>query len=132
MANPGRPLGQDASSRVSRAHVLKDIVGSLATVPSVKGGLLVTPDGLVITADVPAHTQVEALAALGATLGRELELGTTRLGRGAFRMAFFVADGGTLFVAASRVGFLILLAERNADIGSVRLALGRAIDHLQR
>jgi predicted regulator of Ras-like GTPase activity (Roadblock/LC7/MglB family) len=138
MADPGQPLEHDATrtepsavSRVSRAHVLKDIVGSLSKLPSIRGGLLVTPDGLVITADLPARVQVEALAALGATLGRELEVGTARLGRGVFKMALFAADSGTLFVGGSRVGFLILLGDRNADPSSVRVALSRAIDRLQ-
>jgi predicted regulator of Ras-like GTPase activity (Roadblock/LC7/MglB family) len=137
MADLARPLEQSTprngpAPRVSRAHVLKDIVGGLSKVPGIRGGLLVTPDGLVITADLPARSQVEALAALGATLGRELELGTGRLGRGAFRMAFFAGDGGTLFVGGSRVGFLILIGDRNADGATVRMALARAIDRLQR
>src|SRR5262245_55251504 len=78
--------------RPSRAHVFKEIVASLSTIHGVRGGLLVTPDGLVITTDLPARAQVEALAALGATLGRELELGADRLGRGAFRTAFFSGE----------------------------------------
>jgi predicted regulator of Ras-like GTPase activity (Roadblock/LC7/MglB family) len=120
-----------ARPRPSRARAFKEILAGLSQLASVRGGLLVTPDGLVITADLPPRSQVEALAALGATLGRELELGATRLGHGAFRMALFAADGGTLFVGASRLGFLILLGDRNADLASVRMALARALDHLQ-
>ncbi len=133
-----RSVGQDARSsepaaatpRPPRARVFKEILASLSKVASIRGGLLVTPDGLVITTDLPPRSQVEALAALGATLGRELELGSARLARGAFRMALFAADNGTLFVGGSRVGFLILLGERNADMASVRMALARALDHL--
>ena len=138
MADQERSVGQDARSggpagaapRPSRARVFKEILASLSKVASIRGGLLVTPDGLVITAHLPPRSQVEDLAALGATLGRELELGSARLERGAFRMALFAADNGTLFVGGSRVGFLILLGERNADMASVRMALGRALDHL--
>ena len=111
--------------------MFKEIVASLSAAASVRGGLLVTPDGLVIIADLPPHSQVEALAALGATLGRELELGSARLGRGAFRVAVFAADGGTLFVCGSRPGFLILVGDRNVDVTSVRMALGRALDRLE-
>ncbi len=120
-----------ARPRPSRARVFKEILASLSHLARVQGGLLVTPDGLVITADLPPRSQVEALAALGATLGRELELGAARLGHGAFRMALFAAESGTLFVGASRLGFLILLGDRNADMASVRVALSRALDHLQ-
>ncbi len=139
MADQGGPPMPDTQqsepattlSQPSRARVFKEIVASLSKVPNVRGGLLVTPDGLVITADLPPRSQVEALAALGATLGRELEMGSARLGRAAFRMALFTADDGTLFVGGSRVGFLILLGDRNADVASVRMALARTLDRLQ-
>ncbi len=120
-----------ARPRPPRARVFKEILAGLSQLAGVRGGVLVTPDGLVITADLPPRAQVEALAALGATLGRELELGAARLGRGQFRMALFAADGGMLFVGSNRLGFLILLGERNADMASVRMALSRALDHLQ-
>ena len=139
MAEQRRSVGKEAGGgepaaavpRPLRARVFREILAGLSNVASIRGGLLVTPDGLVITADLPPRTQVEALAALGATLGRELELGAGRLGRGAFRMALFVADNGTLFIGSSRVGFLILLGDRNADVSSVRMALARALDRLQ-
>jgi predicted regulator of Ras-like GTPase activity (Roadblock/LC7/MglB family) len=113
-----------------RARAFKDIIASLAKVASIRGVLLVTPDGLVITTALPSRSPVEALAALGATLGRELELGSTRLGRGQFRMALFVADHGTLFVGASRIGFVILLGDGNAHVASVQAALAAALDRL--
>jgi len=120
-----------AASRPSRARVFKEIVADLSRVPSVRGSLLVTPDGLVITAELPPRAPVEGLAALGATIGRELEEGSARLGRGPFRMAVFAADGGTLFVCGSRPGFLIVLGDRNVDVTSVRTALAGAVDRLQ-
>ena len=136
MADPGKPRSDarrkpGGPAQPSRARVFKEIVASLSTAASIRGGLLVTPDGLVIIADLPPRSQVEALAALGATLGRELEVGSARLGRGTFRMAVFAADGGTLFVCCSRPGFLILVGDRNVDVTSVRMALGRALDRLQ-
>jgi predicted regulator of Ras-like GTPase activity (Roadblock/LC7/MglB family) len=136
MANPGgwpdarrKPGG--AAPPPSRAHVFREIVASLSAAASVRGGLLMTPDGLVIIDDLPPRSQVEALAALGATLGRELELGSTRLGNGAFRMAVLAADGGTLFLCSSQAGFLILIGDRNVDVTSVKMALGRALGRLQ-
>jgi len=91
----------------------------------------VTPDGLVITSELPPRFPVEALAALAATLGRELELGASRLERGAFRTAIFSADDGTVFVGGSPVGYLTLVADRNVNAEAVRAALGRAVDRLR-
>lgn len=92
---------------------------------------MVTPDGLVIASELPPQSPVEALSALGATLGRELELGADRLGRGEFKTALFSADDGTVFVGGSPVGFLVLLADPNVDTASVLTALRQALDRLR-
>lgn len=105
-------------------------MASLARLDGVRGGLLVTPDGLVITAALPPGVPVEALAALGATLGRQLELGATRFAQGAFHTAVFGADEGVLLVGGSHVGFVVLLGERSTDTAALRTALGEALDRL--
>jgi predicted regulator of Ras-like GTPase activity (Roadblock/LC7/MglB family) len=119
-----------APRRPLRARAFEEIVASLATIASVRGVLIVTPDGLVITASLPPRSPVEALAALGATLGRELEVGAARLGRGPLRAAVFVADHGMLFVGASRIGFVIVLGDGSAPAASVQVALAGALDRL--
>ena len=122
---PTRP-----SRRPLRARAFKEIAASLATVASVRGVLIVAPDGLVITASLPPRSPVEALAALGATLGRELEVGSARLGRAPLKAAVFVADHGTLFVGASHVGFVIVLGDGSAPVVPIRSALIDALDRL--
>src|SRR5439155_20629270 len=105
MADQERSVAQDARSagpaatapRPSRARVFKEILASLSKVASIRGGLLVTPDGLVITAHLPPRSQEKALAALGATRGRELELGPARLDRRALRMPLYPANTRTHF-----------------------------------
>jgi predicted regulator of Ras-like GTPase activity (Roadblock/LC7/MglB family) len=135
MAGSGRSSESDRrrppATPPSRARVFREVVAGLSGVANVRGGLLVTPDGLVIVADLPPGAPVEALAALGATLGRELEAGSVRLGRGAFRMALFAGESGTLFVCGGRPGFLLVLGDRSVDVASVRTALARAIERLR-
>jgi predicted regulator of Ras-like GTPase activity (Roadblock/LC7/MglB family) len=106
------------------------VLAELSGLEHVSGGVLVTPDGLVITSSLPAAFPVESLAALGATLGRELEIGAERLGRGGFRMASFTATEGTLFIGGSPLGFLILVGGRGTDVAGVRRGLGRALARL--
>ena len=115
----------------SRAQEFREILFGLVKLDGVRGGLIVTPDGLVINSELPQRFPVEALAALAATLGRELELGSDRLERGAFRTALFSSDDGTVFVGGSPVGYLTLLGDRNVNLASVRLALRKAVDRLQ-
>ena len=111
----------------SRGRQVRDIVQTIARLPGVKGALIVAPDGFVIAAEVPEGVAVESLAALAATLGRDLEVGATRLGRGAFQTALFSADDGTLFLATSPIGFVVALAEPQASLQSVRGALAEAV-----
>ena len=106
---------------------MRDIVQTLARLHGAKGALIVAPDGFVIAAEVPQSVAVESLAALAATLGRDLELGASRLGRSAFQTALFSADDGTLFLATSPIGFVVVLAEPQANLQSVRAALAEAV-----
>ena len=121
-ATPGVP---------SRAAAVRSILGDLARIPGIRGGLLIASDGFVIASSLPAELAVEPLAALATTLGRELELGTSRLNRGMVTTAFFSADEGSLFLGPSPMGFVLLLAERSADVGAVRGEFRRALDTLQ-
>ena len=111
----------------SRGRQVRDIVQTIARLHGVKGAAIVAADGFVIAAEVPEGVAVESLAALAATLGRDLEVGATRLGRGAFQTALFSADDGTLFLATSPIGFVVALAEPQANLQAVRGALAEAV-----
>jgi predicted regulator of Ras-like GTPase activity (Roadblock/LC7/MglB family) len=117
-------LEMDGTSRGRQVH---DIVRGLAHMPGMRGALIVAPDGFVIAAEAPDGVAVEPLAALAATLGRDLEVGASRLGHGAFQTGAFSADDGTLFLAASPIGFVVALADPQANLQSVRGALGDVV-----
>jgi predicted regulator of Ras-like GTPase activity (Roadblock/LC7/MglB family) len=117
-------LELDGASRGRQVH---EIVQGLARLPSMRGALVVAADGFVIAAAVPDGVAVEPLAALAATLGRDLEVGATRLGRGAFQTAMFSADDGTMFLAATPIGFVVALAEPQANLQTVRGGLTDAV-----
>lgn len=126
----GARLDPAGAPKISRARGLREALGELRTLAGVLGGLIVTPDGLVVTADLPPRIPAEALAALAATLGRELEEGTRQLGREAFKTAFFSADDGTLLLGGSPIGFVVLVADAGADPAPVALALRNALPRL--
>ena len=117
-------LDQDGTSR---GRQVRDIVEGLGRLHWLRGALVVSPDGFVIASEVPPAVAVEPLAALAATLGRDLEVGASRMGHGAFQTALFSADDGTVFLAASRIGFVVALAEPQANLQSLRSALSEAV-----
>jgi len=111
----------------SRGRQVRDIVHGLRGLQAVRGALLVAADGFVIAADVPPTIALEPLAALAATLGRDLEVGASKLGGGPFQTALFSADDGTLYLAASRIGFVVALADPQANFQVIRGALEEAV-----
>jgi predicted regulator of Ras-like GTPase activity (Roadblock/LC7/MglB family) len=118
----------DAGSRAARVRA---ILAEVTAREHVRGGLLVAPDGFVIASELPPEIALEPLAAVAATLGRELELGADQLGRGALGTAFFSADDGSLFLGGSPVGFLVVVAGPGADAGRLRDEVKRSADALQ-
>jgi predicted regulator of Ras-like GTPase activity (Roadblock/LC7/MglB family) len=114
-----------------RGRQVRDIVQGVARLHGVKGALIVAPDGFVIAAEVAQGVAADSLAALAATLGRDLEVGASRLGRGAFQTALFSADDGTMFLATSPIGFVVALAEPQASLQSVRSALAEAVAQIE-
>jgi predicted regulator of Ras-like GTPase activity (Roadblock/LC7/MglB family) len=131
-AEPRRSAsGVAAGAPTSRARAFREVLADLGRLAGVRGGLIVTADGLMVTADLPPRVPAEALAALAATLGRQLELSMAQLDRGAFRTAVFSADDGSVFVGGSPIGFLILLADATATPAAVTPALRKSLSRLE-
>jgi len=125
-AEPAAPRPASA-----RAREFRRILAEMLKIDRVRGGLVVAADGLVITSSLPRTVAVEPLAALTATLGRELEVGADRLKRTAFHTALFSADDGTVFLGSSPVGFVVVLGDREVNVGLVQWALRKALATLE-
>ncbi len=123
-APPARPAS-------ARAREFRRILAEMLKIDRVRGGVVVAADGLVITSSLPRSIAVEPLAALTATLGRELEVGADRLKRTAFHTALFSADDGTVFLGSSPVGFVVVLGDREVNVGLVQWALRKALATLE-
>lgn len=120
-----------ARPAAARAREFRRILAEMLKIDRVRGGLVVAADGLVITSSLPRAVVVEPLAALAATLGRELEVGADRLKRTAFHTALFSADDGTVFLGSSPVGFVVVLGDREVNVGLVQWALRKALATLE-
>jgi len=119
------------SAGSARARAFRRILAEMLKIDRVRGGLVVAADGLIIAASVPRGVAVEPLAALAATLGRELEVGADRLKRTPFQAALFSADNGTVFLGSSPVGFVVVLGDKEVNIGLVQWALRKALATLE-
>ena len=99
----------------SRGRHVRDIVQELNRLHWVRGAMM------------PPTIAVDSLAALAATLGRELETSAARLGRPSVSTALFSADDGTMFLAGSRIGYLVVLADQQVNVQAIRGALADAV-----
>jgi predicted regulator of Ras-like GTPase activity (Roadblock/LC7/MglB family) len=111
-----------------RGRNFRTLLHDLVQLDHVRGGLIVAADGLAIAAELPEDVPLEALAALAAMLGRELEVRGPRLRRGSFVMAHFAAGGGTVFLGGTPIGFIVLIGDAHVDREHVRRAMAGAMD----
>ncbi len=107
------------------------VLSDLARLDDIHGGLVVSPDGLVMAIHLPPHIAVEPLAALAATLGRDLDLRGPRVRRGTFLMAHVATGDGTVFLCDTPAGFIVLLAEAEVNRDAVRHALRAAMNFVR-
>src|SRR5262244_1690335 len=114
-------------SRAARAREFRRILAEMLRIDRVRGGLVVAADGLVIAASLPRGIAAEPLAALG----RELEVGADRLKRTPFQTALFSSDNGTIFLGSSAVGFVVVLGDKEVNVGLVQWALRKALASLE-
>jgi predicted regulator of Ras-like GTPase activity (Roadblock/LC7/MglB family) len=127
---PRLKLGMDQDGP-SRGRYVRDIVQQFAKLRGVRGAVLVSPDGFVIAAEVPPAIAVEPLAAMAATLGRELDASAHRMGHSSFSTAMFSADDGRMLLAAVGIGYVVVLAESHANVETIRVAVEEAIGLIQ-
>jgi predicted regulator of Ras-like GTPase activity (Roadblock/LC7/MglB family) len=115
-----------------RGRDFRTLLHDLVLLDHIRGGLIVAADGLAIATELPQNIPVEALAALAAMLGRELEVRGPRLRRGSFVMAHFTAAGGTVFVGGTPIGFIVLLGDADVNRDHVRHAMASAVEVVRR
>lgn len=115
-----------------RGRDFRALLRDLVRLEHIRGGLIVAADGLTIASELPQDISVEALAALAAMLGRELEMRGPRLRRGTFSMAQFAAQDGVVFLAGTPVGFIVLIGDAEADRDRVRHEMSGAMDAVRR
>ncbi|MEX2148505.1 MAG: roadblock/LC7 domain-containing protein [Candidatus Rokuibacteriota bacterium] len=127
---PRLTLSLESETGARGRHVC-DVVERLVDLHLVRGAMIVAPDGFVIAAQLPPALAVEPLAALAATLGRELEINAARLGGTPFQTALFSADDGTLCLGTTRIGFVVVLAEPHANLHTIRAAVRDAVARIE-
>lgn len=106
---------------------LNETLGALAAIPGVRAAVAATSDGLPASTVAAVGVDTDALAAFATALFRRTRLANLAAGYGETRHLSLDAEHGRLFVVMSGDVALVLLAERDAGAGLLRVVLQRAV-----
>lgn len=99
---------------------LGEVVRALAARDGVEAVVLFSAEGLPIEHAGPGHDDVDAIAALGATLAQQAERLGSAADRGELHLAVHEHEQGLVVLArAGRTEWLAVLAAADADVGPV-------------
>ena len=111
---------------------LRETLGVLAAMPGVRAALAATTsDGLPAATVAAIDVDADALAAFATAVLNRTRRANAAAGYGETRHLSLDAEHGRLFVATEGELALVVLAERDAAAGLVRVALQRALRSIQ-
>ena len=105
---------------------MRSILRALADVPGVRGSMVVTLDGMVVESLLGRSLREEVVAAMAASL----ILGTKRAVEAAersFESFSLSSTHGKMIVADTGSAFLVVVLDRNIDLGHAELEIRRAV-----
>lgn len=105
---------------------MRDVLKGLADVPGIRGSMVITVDGMVVESLLGRSLREEVVAAMAASL----ILGTRRTveatGR-TFESFSLVSTHGKMIVADTGSAFLVVVLDRNIDLGHAELEIRSAV-----
>jgi hypothetical protein len=103
-----------------------DVLEELNKTSGVTGSMLVGRDGIVIASDLQAAMEDEALGALAASITANVQKSLGRLGQPDPQQITIEAETTKLFLADCEAGVLVVVTEKDANLGLVRLEMRNA------
>ena len=103
-----------------------NVLEELNRTSGVSGSMLVGHDGIVIAADLQASFEDDTLGALAASITANIQKSMGRLGQSKPRQVTIEAENNKLFFAECEVGVLVVVTEKDANLGLIRLEVRNA------
>ncbi len=107
------------------------VLADLNRTSGVVGSMLVGEDGIIIATDMNAADSDDAVGALAASITASVRKSLERLQHHDLDQITVEAEGGNLFLSASKPGILVVKTEEDVNIGLVRLEIRNAINRLE-
>jgi predicted regulator of Ras-like GTPase activity (Roadblock/LC7/MglB family) len=106
------------------------VLEELNKTSGITGSMVVGNDGIVIAADMQASMEDETVGALAASITTNIQKSLDRLQQTPLSQVTIEAATGKLFFADAGIGVLVVTAEKEVNIGLIRLEIKNAISRL--
>ena len=107
------------------------VLSELNKTPGVTGSMVVGNDGIVIASDLEAGSEGETVGALAASINSNIQKSLDRLDSSPPSQVTIEASDAKLFVSDAGIGLLVVTAEKDVNIGLIRLEIKHALGKLK-
>jgi predicted regulator of Ras-like GTPase activity (Roadblock/LC7/MglB family) len=111
---------------------MNDVLIELNKTSGIRGSMVVGSDGIIIAADLNTEYEDDTVGALAASIVAGIKKAISRLESGMLRHVMIEAEEGKVFLAESQKGILVVMAEKDVNIGLIRLEMNSAVEKLQK
>ena len=105
---------------------MRDILTGLNEVVGVRGSLIVTHDGMVVAAELTGSLEQDTVAAITTMVIKKTIQALGAAGFGAFGRYDLQASHGRMTFVDAGIAYLVVVTERNIDIGPAELEIRSA------
>jgi uncharacterized protein len=105
---------------------MREILDGLNEVVGVRGSMVVTHDGMVVAAKLSGDLEQDLLAAIATTVIRKTLQALNTADFGAFSRYDLQASHGRMIFVDTGIAHLVVVTERNIDIGPASLEIESA------
>lgn len=107
------------------------VLEDLNKTSGITGSMIVGNDGIVIAADLDASFEEEAVGALAASITVNIQKSLDRLAQKSLSQVTIEAETGKLFFTGNDIGILVVTAQKDVNIGLIRLEIKNAIKKMK-
>ena len=111
---------------------INTILDQLNSTEGVKGSLIITPDGMPVTSQLPENQDEEALAAVSSSIYLAISKSMEKLNTGGVIRYALCAEFGRTFLVDLGKMILIVLAEKEIKLAKVNVAIFQAANSIRK
>ena len=110
---------------------MHEVLSELNKTTGITGSMVVGNDGIVIAANLQENLEDDTIGALAASITANIHKSLERLQSSPLTSVTIEADDAKLFFSDAGLGILVVTAEKEVNIGLIRLEIKNAISRLK-